>query len=160
MSEAREPVQSFDDVIQRAAARQASVRLTGLRGSARAVVGAHLVRAHGDRPVLFLVADSKSADAFTDDLRTALGESESSGRTRVFPSHDTPPYDRFSPQPFVLAQRMDVLYRWLASASLSSAERMGDGPGEVVEGRCVACADPAPVVVAPWAAHVPRVRTR
>jgi transcription-repair coupling factor (superfamily II helicase) len=54
---------------------------------------------------------------------------------RPFPHHDTPPYDRFSPQAFVIAQRMDVLYRWAA-------------------------AEPGAVVVAPWAALALRVPSR
>jgi transcription-repair coupling factor (superfamily II helicase) len=132
-------------------ARAGAVCFTGLRGAARAVVGARLVQAHGDRPVLFLVASSKAGDALVDDLRAALGEPEAGGRVRAFPRHDTPPYDRFSPQPFLVAQRMDVLYRWLASAAPAAAL-----PGEV----SVRAAEPAPVVVAPWTALAPRVPSR
>ena len=140
------PLRDLDDVVDRVMARAGSVRLTGLRGAARAVVAAHLVRAHGDRPVLVLVPTAKGADAFVDDLRTALGEPESGGRVRAFPRHDTQPYDRFSPQPFVVAQRMDVLYRWLASAR---------APADAL-----APPDPAPVVVATWTALAARVPSR
>ena len=63
-------------------------------------------------------------------------------RVRAFPRHDTQPYERFSPQPFVVAQRMEVLYRWLAA-----------GAGGVRD-------EPAPVVVAPWTALAPRVPSR
>ena len=140
------PLRDLDDVVDRVMARAGSVRLTGLRGAARAVVVAHLVRAHGDRPVLVLVPTAKAADAFVDDLRTALGEPESGGRVRAFPRHDTQPYDRFSPQPFVVAQRMDVLYRWLASAR---------APADAL-----APPDPAPVVVATWTALAARVPSR
>jgi transcription-repair coupling factor (superfamily II helicase) len=119
------------------------VRLCGVRGSARAVVAAHLARAQGERPLLVLVPTAKAGDAFVDDLRATLGESED-GRVRPFPRHDTHPYERFSPQPFVVAQRMDVLYRWLASARPGGAERR----------------EPAPVVVAPWTALAPLVPSR
>jgi len=114
------------------------VRLTGLKGAAPAVVGAELARAHGERPLLFLTPSSKTADSLVDDLRVALGQTNGSDRVCTFPRHDTLPYDRFSPQPFVVAQRMDVLYRWLASA--------GGGP--------------APIVVAPWTALATRVPSR
>ena len=40
--------------------RDAPVRLTGLRGAARAVLAAELIRAHGDRPVLILGPSAKS----------------------------------------------------------------------------------------------------
>jgi len=104
------------------------------------------VRAHGDRPVLFLAPTAKAADALAADLRAALGDAEAGGRGREFPRHDTQPYERFSPQPFVVAQRMAVLYRWLSSAA--------PAPGNA------AASEPAPVVVAPWTALALRVPTR
>jgi len=128
--------------------RPCAVRLTGLRGAARAVVGAELVRAHGDRPTLFLTASAKAADALLDDLRTTLGEREHHRRTRAFPRHDTLPYDRFSPQPFVVAQRMDVLYRWLATPAAPSSQGSDRRP------------EAAPVTVAPWTALALRVPSR
>jgi len=140
------PVRRLDDVVERVMARVGSVRLTGLRGAARAVVAAHLVRAHGDRPVLVLVPTARAADAFLDDLRTALGDPAVGGRVRAFPRHDTQPYERFSPQPFVVAQRMDVLYRWLASTPTHSDALAPD--------------EPAPVVVATWTALAARVPSR
>jgi transcription-repair coupling factor (superfamily II helicase) len=140
------PVRDLPDVIERVLKRDGPVRLTGLRGGARAAVVAHLVRAHGDRPVLVLVPTAKAGDAFLDDLRAALGEpAEGGGRVCTFPRYDTQPYERFSPQPFVVAQRMDALYRWLASPP----------PGEGARP-----AEPGPVVVAPWTALAPRVPAR
>jgi transcription-repair coupling factor (superfamily II helicase) len=147
MSKANEvisPLRSLDDVAERVAERRRAVRITGLRGAARGVMGAHLVRAHGDRPVLFIAPTAKTADAFAADLRAALGEPGEGGRVREFPRHDTQPYERFSPQPFLVAQRMDVLYRWLASPCPTA----GIAP------------EPAPVVVAPWTALAVRVPTR
>ena len=89
-----------------------------------------------------IVPTAKAGDAFVADLACALGETPGTGRLRAFPRYDTQPYERFSPQPFVVAQRMDVLYRWLASSSASAR------------------AEPAPIVVAPWTALAPRVPTR
>jgi transcription-repair coupling factor (superfamily II helicase) len=139
------PVQSLADVVARVVARQGRVRLTGLSGSARAVVGAELVREHGDRPVLFVTPSSKRADVLLEDLKSALGAGARE-RLRLYPRHDTPPYDRFSPQPFVIAQRMDVLYRWLASGSTP-------GVGAVA-------GEPTPVVVTPVTALAARVPSR
>ena len=145
----------LERVLDRVRGREGPVCLTGLRGAARAAVGARLVEAHGERPVLFLTATSKGGDALLDDLRACLGEGSNGapGRLRAFPRHDTPAFDRFSPQPFVVAQRMDVLYRWLASAPPAP------GPRRTGERRAPA-AEPAPVVVAPWTALVPRVPAR
>ena len=129
--EGRESLQDLEAVVARVMQRAGPVRLSGLRGAARAVVTAALARAHGERPVLVLVPSAKAADAFLDDLRAALGEPPEGGRVRGFPRHDTHPYERFSPQPFLVAQRMDVLYRWLASARAGAPQ-----------------AEPAPIVVA------------
>lgn len=109
------PVQSLGDVVERVRARRGPVQLAGLRGAAGALVGARLAGALAPPAVLALAADSKRADVLLEDLRVALGEppAEAGGRVRPFPRHDTAPYDRFSPQPFVTAQRMDVLYRLL-----------------------------------------------
>ncbi|MCC6640937.1 MAG: transcription-repair coupling factor [Deltaproteobacteria bacterium] len=137
-------IRDLAEVAARVCARSGTVRLTGLRGSARAAVVSELIRAHADRAVVCLVPTSKSGDALLDDLRSMLGEAGAE-RLRAFPRHDTPPFDRFSPQPFVLAQRMDVLYRLLVAA----------GPRESVAAR-----KPAPIVVAPWTALATRVPSR
>ncbi|MEN8181768.1 MAG: CarD family transcriptional regulator, partial [Myxococcota bacterium] len=155
MAEAGESHELLDlrDVARRVCERAGPLRLSGLRGAARAAVGARLVEAHGDRPVLFLAPSAKEGDALLEDLRTALGEvpPEEGGRVRAFPRHDTPPYDRFSPQPFVIAQRMDVLYRWLANQRAEPDPHMAESPA----GR-----EPAPVVVSTWSALAGRVPSR
>ncbi|RIL04981.1 MAG: transcription-repair coupling factor [Proteobacteria bacterium] len=118
----RQPVHNVADLLARVAARTGAVRVTGLRGSARAWAGAQLVREHSPeetpRVALFVAPDAKSADALAEDLRVLLGEPlpEEGGRVHPFPRPDTLPFDRFSPQPFVVAQRMDVLHR-LATAA-------------------------------------------
>ncbi len=130
-------IRSLAELAKRVTVRSGPVRITGLRGAAKALASAELVRAAGDLPVLFLTPTAKQTDAFVEDLRAALGQPppEEGGRVRPFPHHDTTPYDRFSPQAFVIAQRMDVLYRWAASV-------------------------PGTVVVAPWAALALRVPPR
>lgn len=128
------------DLARRLAAGEGPRRLVGLRGSAHAAVIARLVQAAGKRTTLLLTAGAKEADALAADVEAALGQPppEEGGRVRSFPHPDTPPYDRFSPQPFVVAERMDVLFR-LASPPEDEA---------------------APVIVAPWAALALRVPSR
>ena len=122
-------------------ARTAPVRITGLRGASTSAIAAELIRAHEERPVLIVGASAKRSDALADDLHTTLGEEADSRRLRAFPRHDTLPYDRFSPQPFLTAQRMDVLYRWLSVSDKSGEES-------------------APVVVSDWTALALRVPSR
>ena len=133
----KKQIRGLAELAERVVGRSGPVRIAGLRGAAKALASAQLVRAAGDLPVLFLTATAKQTDAFVEDLRAALGQPppEEGGRVRPFPHHDTTPYDRFSPQAFVIAQRMDVLYRWAAS-------------------------EPGTVVVAPWAALALRVPSR
>jgi transcription-repair coupling factor (superfamily II helicase) len=128
---------------KRVHARSAPLRIVGLRGSARAAVVAELVRDHGERSLLWIAPSSKVADLLAADLRAALGSAESAARVRLFPRHDTHPYERFSPQPFVTAQRMDVLYRWLCAAGTKAERR-----------------EPAPIAIAPWTALAARVPSR
>ncbi|MCH8891633.1 MAG: hypothetical protein IH827_11245, partial [Myxococcales bacterium] len=134
--------EDLDDVARRIAERSGAVRLAGLRGGATAVVGAKLVAHLGDAPALFVTPNAKACDALVRDLCAALGEPTEGGRVRAYPGHDTHPYERFSPQPFLVAQRMDVLYRWLASAQSDAR------------------VEPAPIAVAPWTALALRVPAR
>jgi transcription-repair coupling factor (superfamily II helicase) len=101
------------------------------------VVIARLSEAHAGAPVLVLTAGAKETDRLVEDLRAALGEG-ADGRVRPFPHPDTGPYDRFSPQPLVIAQRMEVLHRLAA-------------PGESA---------PPVIIVAPWSALAWRVPSR
>ena len=47
--------EALSTIVRNVIERDGPVRLTGLRGAARAIVVAHLVRAHAERPVLVLV---------------------------------------------------------------------------------------------------------
>jgi len=110
------PPRNLEELLERVLARSGPVRATGLRGAARALVAARLARASAPAPTLVLAPDAKGADALLDDLIAFTGEPppEEGGKVRAFPRPDTLPYDRHSPQPFVVAQRMDALYRLLA----------------------------------------------
>ena len=101
----------FDRFLREALAKRELARLTGLRGAARRVAAAHLIRAHGDHPVLYVTPHSRASDSASLALRGLLGLREELSRLRVFPRHDTLPFDRFSPQPFLVSQRMEVLHR-------------------------------------------------
>ena len=141
-------MKSLEEIARKLGDRETPVRLTGLRGGAHIAVLAEIVRSCGDRPVLLLTSSSKGSDAITADLQSALGGEDAVGARllRSFPRHDTLPYERFSPQPFVVAQRMEVLYRWLSD------------PGRVGSARSKSGA--APIVVAPWSALTLRVPAR
>lgn len=126
-------------VVGRVRKRTTPVRITGLRGASRALVAAELIRPQGTRPVLVLTPHSRAADALAEDLRLALGEQADDTRVFSFPRHDTLPYERFSPQPFITTQRMAVLYRLLRSFDVGQD---------------------APIVITPWSALLARVPTR
>ena len=123
----------LDALAGRLVGRGGPVRLLGLRGDSQAVTIGRLLAAHPDLPALVVTATAKDADRVADALCAVLGEpeAEAGGRVRPFPHPDTPPYDRFSPQPFVVAQRMDVLHRLATWPSAATAP---------------------PVAVAPWTA--------
>ncbi len=120
--------------------RSSPVRLLGLRGASRALVAAELIRDQAERPVLLLTATSRDADALAEDLRMVIGEQDDASRVLPFPRHDTLPFDRFSPQPFVVTQRMAVLHFWVQAARTTT--------------------EAAPIVVAPWSALSLRLPTR
>jgi transcription-repair coupling factor (superfamily II helicase) len=101
----------FDRFARERLAKRDLARLTGLRGAANRVAAAHLIRAHGDHPVLYVTPHSRASDAASAALRGLLGEREDSSRLHVYPRHDTLPFDRFSPQPYLVSQRMEVLHR-------------------------------------------------
>ena len=134
-------MKSLEEISRQLVAREAPVCLSGLKGGARTAALAELARAHGDRPMLVIAPSSKACDALGDDLRSLLGgdDGEGAARIKAFPRHDTLPYERFSPQPFVVAQRMELLYRWLSDAGEAAA---------------------TPITVAPWTALTLRVPSR
>ena len=119
-------------------------RLTGLRGASNRVAASHLIRTHSDRVVVYITPHSRAADAAITALRGFLGERDGESRIRSYPRHDTLPFDRFSPQPFLVSQRMEVLHR-LDQASNGTAN-----PQEA----------PPPIVIAPLSALSLRVPSR
>ena len=123
----------------RIARRRGAVRVLGLRAGAQALVAARIIEAHPHTPALVVCESAKPCDRALADLRALLGEpaADADSRVRMFPHPDTLPYDRFSPQPFIVAQRMDVLHRLCAwhdgdgddDATRTRATRDGDGGG-------------------------------
>ena len=136
----------FDRFMRSARKGDGLRRLTGLRGASSRVVAAHLIRAHADGAVLYVTVDSRMADAATLALSGMLGEREDQSRIRSFPRHDTLPFDRFSPQPFLVSQRMEVLHR------LDQVQHTQTGVGEATK--------TAPIIIAPLAALGLRVPSR
>ena len=112
----------FDRLVREALSSGQLARVTGLRGAANHVAASHLIRAHGDHPVVYVTPHSRASDAASSALSALLGERDDLSRLHVFPRHDTLPFDRFSPQPFLVSQRMEVLHR-LDQWSAPSEER-------------------------------------
>ena len=86
--------------------RTAPARVSGLRDAARAYFAASLAMDGSDRPLLIVVPTSKDGDLLAQDLAHFAGWVGPAGidpgsPLRVFPRHDTAPYDRFSPQNFI-----------------------------------------------------------
>ncbi len=122
-------------IAEAVARRKTPQRIGGLAGAARAVAAARLIEAHPEGPVLVVCGGAKESDRMAAELGAALGEAINArqgagaeSRLRAFPHPDTRPYDRFSAQPFITAQRMDALHRLAARQA------------------------PHPVVTAPWTA--------
>jgi len=70
---------------------------------------AQAARAH-DGPLLAIAADNQAAHQLESDLHTLLGP-ESDLPVLPFPDWETLPYDRFSPHPDIISQRLSALNR-------------------------------------------------
>ncbi|MFZ5636812.1 MAG: transcription-repair coupling factor [Pseudomonadota bacterium] len=77
--------------------------------SALAWTLARLARAH-DAPLLAVTRDNQSAHQLEHDLRTLIG-ADASLPVLHFPDWETLPYDRFSPHPDIVSQRLAALHR-------------------------------------------------
>ena len=128
----------FDRFVREARESQNVLRLTGLRGASNRVAASHLIRAHGERVVVYITPHSRSADSAIAALRGFLGERDGASRIRSYPRHDTLPFDRFSPQPFLVSQRMEVLHR-LQRAALAGASSAEEPPPIIVAPRSALC---------------------
>jgi transcription-repair coupling factor (superfamily II helicase) len=98
------------EVIDRALDAAEPLRLVDLAGAAAPYLIASLRERHPG-PLLLVCASSTRARS----LAAALEAYRIGGELGVFPRHDTPPYDRFSPHPEVEARRMSRLYALLAA---------------------------------------------
>jgi transcription-repair coupling factor (superfamily II helicase) len=92
------------------------IRLTGLRGSASALVLARLYAAR-PRPVVVLAADTETAEAFAADLRFYRGDRRTLGpldrRVHLLPGWETPPFEPLSPTRETIAARAEGFYHLL-----------------------------------------------
>jgi transcription-repair coupling factor (superfamily II helicase) len=92
------------------------IRLTGLRGSASALVLARLY-ATRRRPVLVLAADTATAEAFAADVRFFRGDRPALGpltrRVHVLPGWEVPPFEPLSPTRETIAARIEGFYHLL-----------------------------------------------
>ena len=70
---------------------------------------AQAARAH-DAPVLVVARDNHGANQLEADLHTLLG-GDPSLPVVAFPDWETLPYDRFSPHPDIISQRLSALHR-------------------------------------------------
>lgn len=89
--------------------------VVGLRGSTQSLFAAILNLQFPSVPLLVIVPTEKEAEIFGEDLRQFCG-SRNPGETaktscRLFPRHETEPYDRFSPQILTTATRMEALHQ-------------------------------------------------
>ena len=89
------------------------IRLTGLRGSASALLLARFQAAHS-RPIVVLTADTGTAEAFAADLCFYRGERPAAGplerRVHVLPGWEVPPFEPLSPTRETVAARVEGLY--------------------------------------------------
>ena len=105
---------SLVKLVQHALQRERPLRLLRVQGSAGAFVVSQLRGAHPG-PILLIAPTSDRAERFASDLRTFSTGAD----VRIFPRHDTPPFDRFSPHPAIEARRMSLLYGLLAADAAS-----------------------------------------
>jgi transcription-repair coupling factor (superfamily II helicase) len=92
------------------------IRVSGLRGSAPALCLARLL-ALRPGPVLVVVPDATTAEAFAADLRFYAGERGAAGplgrRVHYLPGWEVPPFEPLSPSREILAARAEGLYHLL-----------------------------------------------
>jgi transcription-repair coupling factor (superfamily II helicase) len=92
------------------------IRVSGLRGSAPALVLARLL-AERPRPGLVVAPDAQTAEAFAADLRFYAGDREAAGplgrRVHYLPAWEVPPFEPLSPTREIVAARAEGLYHLL-----------------------------------------------
>ena len=89
--------------------QESAVHLTRLAGSLRAFVISYLVE-QMKTPVLYVAADSESAEKLRDDLELLLGRE----RVAFLPALEFEPFDEQEPSPSLLSLRIDALDKCLS----------------------------------------------
>src|SRR2546422_1425167 len=90
----------------RAASAGDRLRLSGLKGAARAFFLARCLM-HVPQPTLCVLPSAQEAEAFADDLRLFLGgEPAAEARVCLYPPWDVPAFEGLSPSSEVLAAQI------------------------------------------------------
>src|SRR5512138_912231 len=84
--------------------------VAGLPEGADALVLAELARTTGGQDILHVARDGQRLERLQDGLRFFAPERE----VMVFPAWDCLPYDRLSPHPDIVAERLETLVRLAA----------------------------------------------
>src|SRR6516164_654580 len=92
-------------------------RVSGLTSTARALYLPLMARA-ARKPIIFVVADNRAAEALEPILKTGCELTGAIDPTRVvrFPAHDVLPFENLSPHPDVQEQRASVLFKLATGA--------------------------------------------
>src|SRR4029079_18997889 len=98
--------------------------LAGLPEGADAMVLAGLAATTGGQDILHVARDGQRLDRLQDGLRSCAPERE----VLVFPAWDCLPYDRLSPHPDIVAERLETLVRLGAPQETRSAARKQRAP--------------------------------
>ncbi len=94
--------------------------IAGLPEGADALVLAELARTTGGRDILHVARDGQRLERLQDGLRFFSPERE----VLVFPAWDCLPYDRLSPHPDIVAERLETLSRLAALRKPGSPGRI------------------------------------
>ena len=100
----------FSDTLAAIPRRAGRWTIAGLPEGADALVLAELARMTGGRDILHVARDGQRLERLQDGLRFFAPDRE----VLVFPAWDCLPYDRMSPHPDIVAERLETLVRLAA----------------------------------------------
>ncbi len=108
------------DTLARIHARQARWKVFGAPEGADALILAELARGSGGQDILHVVRDGHRLERLQEALRFFAPERE----VLVFPAWDCLPYDRQSPHPDIVGERLDTLTRLAAAKPATAPARI------------------------------------
>ena len=109
--------------------------LAGLPEGADALVLAEIARTTGGQDILHVARDGQRLERLQDGLRFFAPERE----VLVFPAWDCLPYDRLSPHPDIVAERLETL---VAARRAEEARRAGRASSSPRPARCCSSVPP------------------